>query len=114
MAVYEINSLTIQKGSDFDETFGIRNEDGSPLEINSSFVGVSKLRKYPNSTKEYPFDVYIDEINSAVNISMASTMTSELPSGRCYFDIILTYGYVDTTTTKFITGSIIVQDTSSL
>jgi hypothetical protein len=114
MAVYEINSLIIQKGTDFDETFGISNEDGSPLEINSSFVGVSKLSKYPGASKKYPFDVYLDEINSSVNISMASTMTSELPSGRCYFDILLTYGYTDTTTKKFVTGSIIVQDTSSL
>ena len=114
MAVYEINSLTIQKGSDFDETFNIYNEDGSPLGINSSFVGISKLRKYPDSVKVFPFDVYLDEINSAVNISMAATMTSGLPSGRCYFDIMLTYGYADTTTKKFITGSIIVQDTSSL
>ena len=40
MAVYEINSLTIQKGTDFDETFSIYNEDVSPLGINSSFVGV--------------------------------------------------------------------------
>jgi hypothetical protein len=114
MAVYEINSLTIQKGTDFDETFGISNEDGSPLGINSSFIGVSKLSKYPNSKKVYPFDVYLDEISSSVSISMASTMTSKLPSGRCYFDIILTYGYGNTTTKKFVTGSIIVQDTSSL
>jgi hypothetical protein len=114
MAVYEINSLTIQKGASFDETFTIYNEDGSPLGINSSFVGVSKLRKYPNSEKEYPFDVYLDEINSSVSISMASTITSLLPSGRCYFDILLTYGYSDATTKKFITGTIIVEDTASL
>jgi hypothetical protein len=114
MAVYEINSLTIQKGTDFDETFTIYNEDGSPLEINSSFVGTAKLRKYPGATNQYPFDAYLDQINSSVSISMAATMTSQLPSGRCYFDILLTYGYADTTTKKFINGTIIVQDTSSL
>ena len=114
MAVYEINSLTIQKGTDFDETFTIYNEDGSPLGINSSFIGTSKLRKYPGAVNEFPFDVYLDQENSSVNISMAATMTSELPSGRCYFDILLTYGYADTTTKKFINGTIIVQDTSSL
>ena len=114
MAVYEINSLTIQKGTDFDATFTIFNDDGSPLGINSSFVGISKLRKYPEAVKVYPFDVELDNANSSVLISMASTVTSTLPSGRCYFDVLLTYGYADTTTKKFITGSIIVQDTSSL
>ena len=114
MAVYEINNLTIKKGTDFDETFTIYTEDGSPLGINSSFIGVSKLRKYPGATKEFPFDVYLEQENSSVNISMAATMTSQLPSGRCYFDILLTYGFTDKTTKAFITGTIIVQDTSSI
>lgn len=114
MAVYEINNLTIQKGADFEETFIIYNEDGSPLGINTSFVGVSKLKKHASSALEYPFEVYLDDINSSVTISMASTMTSALPSGRCVFDILLTYGYADTTTKKFVQGTIIVEDTASL
>lgn len=115
MAVYEINTLTIEKGADFDETFIIYNEDGSPLGINSSFTGVSKLRKHPKSEASYPFELYLDSETSSVNISMASTVTSQLPiSGRCYFDVLLTYGYADTTTKKFVKGTIIVQDTSSL
>jgi hypothetical protein len=115
MAVYEINTFTIEKGADFDETFVIYNEDGSPLGINSSFTGVSKLRKYPTSETAYPFDVYLDDVNSSVNISMASTVTAALPfSGRCYFDVLLSYGFSDTTTKKFVKGTIIVQDTASL
>jgi hypothetical protein len=114
MAVYEINNLTIQKGADFDAVFNIYNEDGSPLGINSSFIGISKLRKYPGAVKEYPFEVDLNNQESSVMISMASTMTSKLPSGRCYFDVLLSYGYVETVTKKFISGSIIVQDTTSL
>jgi hypothetical protein len=114
MAVYEINSLTIEKGTDFDETFNIYNEDGSPLGINSSFTGVAKIKKYPSSPVGYPLDLYLNAETNEVNISMAATMTSQLPSGRCYFDIILTYGYADTTTKKFVKGTIIVGDTASL
>lgn len=114
MAVYEINSLTIDKGTDFDATFILLNDDGSPIGINSSFTGVSKLRKYPSSTNQFPFDVYLDDATSEVTISMASTMTSQLPSGRCYFDIVLTYGFTEQTTKKYVKGSIIVQDTASL
>jgi hypothetical protein len=114
MAVYEINSLKIEKGTDFDETFKIYNEDGSPLDINSSFTGVAKIRKHPTSPTSYPLDLLLDEDTNDVNVSMAATMTTNLPSGRCYFDIILTYGYADTTTKKFVKGTIIVEDTASL
>ncbi len=114
MAVTEITSLVIEKGEDFDATFTIYGEDGSILGFNSSFTGVSKLRKYPSSPIEYPFDVNLDNVNSVVTISMASTMTSQLPSGRCYYDILLTYGYAEPTTKKYVKGSIIVQDTTSL
>lgn len=114
MAVAEINSLVIEKGSDFDATFTIYNEDGSKLGITTNFTGVSKLRKYPTSPITYPFNVYLNTDDSTVTISMASTMTSQLPSGRCYYDVMLTYGYAETTTKKYVKGTIIVQDTASL
>lgn len=115
MAVYEINSFTIEKGTDFDETLKIYNQDGSDLGINDSFTGVAKLRKYPTSPVGYPFQVSLYADTNDVNISMGATMTSQLPiSGRCYFDLILTYGYIETITKKFIKGTIIVSDTASL
>jgi len=114
MAVYEINSLTLEKGADFDETFKILNEDGTVLGINTSFTGVSKIGKYDTSPVKYPFVVTLDIESDEVNVSMAKTMTSTLPfSGRCYFDVILTYGFVDTTTKKFIKGTILVNDSVS-
>lgn len=115
MAVAEINHLSIEKGTDFDETFKIFNEDGSLLDINDSFTGSAKLRKYSTSPISYPFNLIIDDENDEVNISMASTMTAQLPfSGRCYFDIILTYGYANPTTKKYVKGTIIVNDSASL
>lgn len=114
MAVYEINSLTLDKGADFDETFKIYNDDGTLLGINSSFSGVSKLKKYPKSPDEYPFNLLLDIESNEVNISMASTVTQALPiSGRCYFDIFLTYGFSTPATKKFVKGTIIVNDSVS-
>jgi hypothetical protein len=111
MAVYEINNLTIQKGTDFDETFNVFNEDGTPLNANGNFSAVSKIKKYPSSPTAYSFNTAIDILNSAINISMTESMTAELPTGRCYFDVLLIYG---STTKKIITGTIIVQETTSL
>jgi hypothetical protein len=114
MAAYEINNLVIEKGEDFDESFKIYNSDGTVLTLDSSFTGVSKLKKHPNSKTEYPFDLILDNENNEVNISMASTITSTLPSGRCCFDVLLTYGYAEPTTKKYIKGTIIVNDTVSI
>ena len=115
MAVAEINHLSIDKGTDFDESFKIYNEDGSVLDVNSSFRGSAKIRKYPTSPIAYPFNLFLDDENNEVNISMASTMTAQLPfSGRCYFDIFLTYGYTNPTTKKYVKGTIIVNDSASL
>jgi hypothetical protein len=114
MAVYEINSFTIEKGTDFEETFKIPKTDGTVLGINSSFTGVAKIRKYLTSPVSYPLQLTLNGQTNDVNISMASTMTTQLPSGRCYFDIVLTYGFVDTTTKKFVKGTIIVGETASL
>jgi len=114
MAVYKINNLIIEKGEDFNETFKIYNQDGSPLIFDSNFTGVSKLKKHPGAKKEYPFNIILDQNNNEINISMASTITSSLSSGRYYFDVLLTYGYSEPTTKKYIKGTIIVKDTVSL
>jgi hypothetical protein len=113
MAVYEINNFTIEKGTDFNETFVVINEDGSVLDLNSSFTGTAKICKSYTSQK-YPLIVNIYQDTNEVNISMGSTMTSQLPSGRCYFDVILTYGFAERYSKKFVKGSIIVGDTASL
>lgn len=114
MAVYEVNNLTIKKGTTFNETFTISNEDGTPLDINNSYSAVAKIRKYPSDPTSYSFDVIIDEITSSINISMNEETTAQLPTGRCYFDILISYGYVDTTTKAVVQGTIIVQETASL
>lgn len=114
MILHEINNLVIQKGTDFSKSIPLYNEDKSPLGINSSFSGVSKLRKHPSSNSAYSFRVGLDTNTSSVSISMASSITSQLPSGRCYFDILLTYGTINPLTEKTVYGTIMVNDTVSL
>jgi len=114
MLIYEINNLVIEKGTDFSKSIKLYNEDRSPLGINTSFSGVSKLRKHPSSISVYSFKVGINTNDSSVNISMASSITSQLPSGRCYFDILLTHGLINPLTEKTVYGTIMVNDTVSL
>lgn len=114
MAVAEVNSLTIDKGVDFEATFNVLSPDDSPFSLNG-YVGTSKIRKYPSSPTSHPFKVEVTVATGEVKISMASTVTSQLSSGRNYFDIILNKTVSGKNYTfKVMQGTIIVSDTASL
>ena len=111
MSVPVVN-LLLEKGTDFEATFNVFDVTQEPLIFNN-FIGVSKLRKYPTSPISFPFNVSITASTGEVTIGMAKSITSQLPSGRNYYDILLT-SLTNNTTFKVVEGSIIVSDTSSL
>jgi hypothetical protein len=111
MSVPAVN-LLLEKGTDFEATFNIFDATSEPLVFNN-FVGASKLRKYPTSPISFPFAVSITASTGEVKIGMAKSITSQLPSGRNYYDILLT-SLTNNTTFKVVEGSIIVSDTASL
>ena len=88
MAVPVVN-ISIQKGTDFENTYTISNPDGSPVNL-TGYSGVSKIRKFPESTITIPFSVSFVPSAGQIVLSMASTVTSQLESGRQYYDILLT------------------------
>ena len=111
MAAPTVNIL-LEKGTDFEATFNVFDVTQEPLIFNN-FIGVSKLRKYPTSPISFPFTVSITASTGEVTIGMAKSITSQLPSGRNYYDILLT-SLTNNTTFKVVEGNIIVSDTSSL
>lgn len=114
MAVAAVN-LVIEKGTDFTTTFNIFASDNGPVTL-SNYEGISKVRKHPTSLKSKSFDVEViidDPTKQSVKISMSGVDTSELTSGRNYFDVFLrdtNTGY----TFKVVEGTIIVNDSASL
>lgn len=112
MSVAAVN-LVLEKGTDFDATFNIFGADNGPVAF-SNYNGISKIRKHPTSVKSKSFTVeIIDENPPSVKISMGRTDTSELSSGRNYFDVLLqddSTGHI----IKVIEGSIIVSDSVSI
>ena len=88
MAVPAVN-ITIEQGSDFASTFTITNSDGSVynLLINSA---VAKLKKFPESETSYSFGISITVNTGKITLTMANSISSTIPSGRYYYDILLT------------------------
>lgn len=123
MAVAEINNIIIEKGTDFEATFKIFNDDNSLATLSGTSV-VSKIRKYPTSPNSVSFggpplvpggppsgSPSININSGTVTIYLSKEQTTTLSSGRNYFDILLTKA---SNTFKVLKGTIIVEDSSSL
>lgn len=111
MAVAAVN-LTIQKGTDFENSFILSTDDGSALNLIGKSA-VAKLKKHPTATTSYSFQTTITVADSSVRLTMPKSTTATLPSGRCVYDVLLVDS-VNNVTTKAITGTIIVEDSVSV
>ena len=111
MSVPVIN-LRIEKGTDFEATFDVFGEDANPVLLNN-FTGVAKVRKHPSSPTAHSFSVSITSSTGEVKIGMGKSTTSQLSSGRNYYDVLLT-SQTNNASFKVVEGTIIVSDSVSL
>lgn len=93
MSVYVVN-LVIPSGADFEQFFTLENADSnSPLDL-SSYSGSSYLKKSAETnTVSAIFNVSFPSENPGqVRLSLGSTETSKLRSGRYVYDVVLNDG----------------------
>lgn len=110
MSGASVVNLIIEKGTDFESAFNLSGDDGGAL--NLKFTTASAfLKKHPQSLKSFPFNVGIITSKSEITISMGRTMTSQLPSGRNYFDVFINNTALDFVV-RVVTGTVIVEDTT--
>ena len=88
MAVPTVN-ITIEQGADFASSFTITNSDGTVFNLLDNSA-VAKLKKFPESTTSYSFSTSITVSTGKIILSMTDTVTSTIPAGRYYYDILLT------------------------
>jgi hypothetical protein len=110
MAAVSVVNLVIQKGTDFEETFSLTAEDGLGLNLTGQSA-TAKLKKYPTSSTSYNFTTTLTVADSTVKIAMSDDVTATLPSGRCYYDIVLTSS--GGAKSKVLQGNVIVEETAS-
>lgn len=88
MAVPAVN-ITIEQGSDFASTFTITNSDGSVYNLLNTSA-TAKIKKFPDSETSYSFSTSITVSTGKITLSMTNAVTSTIPPGRYYYDILLT------------------------
>jgi hypothetical protein len=110
MSVLPVVNLTIDKGTDFEASFVVTGDDTIVLNLLDT-VAAARIKKYPTSPIGFDFVVGISTVDGEINISMGRSVTSQLPSGRNYFDVFIRNTDLNFTS-KVVTGSIIVEDTT--
>jgi hypothetical protein len=90
MAIPVVN-ISIEQGADFTSTFTITNSDNSVYNLSSSSA-VARLKKFPESITSYSFSTAITVGTGKITLTMSDDVTSTIPPGRYYYDILLTAG----------------------
>lgn len=111
MAVAEITNLIIQKGTDFEVSFNLFNDDSSIATLAGLTTTYAKIAKHPSSTNYQTFNVSITGGSGLIKLSLDSTKTSQLEAGRNYFDVILT---ISSKKTQVVRGTAIVEESVSV
>ena len=90
MAAIPLN-LLLEKGTDWDATFNIQNEDNTtPLNL-TGYTAEAKMKKSYYSTTSTSFVVtFVDRYNGQLKIGLANTATAALEARRYVYDIVLT------------------------
>lgn len=109
MAVPAVN-LTIEKGADFITTLKLKT-DGAPIDL-TGYTFSAKLKKHFGASTSYSFTVtpLTPFSNGVVRVGMAKTTTSQIPTGRYVWDLLIS---LSGTTTKASKGNVIVEGTVS-
>lgn len=109
MAVPAVN-IVIEKNTDFSTSFKLK-KDGAPINLNGYTIS-SKMRKHYSSSTSYDFVVTIlsPTTSGIVKIGMASSITSQIPTGRYVYDVLAT---LSGQTVKVIEGTALVKGTST-
>jgi len=106
MAVPSVN-LTVEQGTDFSFAMRIKL-DGAALDL-SGYTFSSKIKKHYGAATSYPITVE-SEGDGIITLSIASTITSTIPVGRYYYDVLYDNG---PTIVKAVDGMVIIRGTAS-
>ena len=90
MAVF-VSNLQIESGTEFEHLFAIGDNDNNTTLNLSGFSVNSQLRKWAGSNSYVAFASTISSATDGeIQISMASSITTDIRPGRYLYDVVLT------------------------
>jgi len=105
MSARSVN-LTIEQGTNFTSTFTVKNPDGTVLPL-TGYTATAKMAKHPSATVGITtFTTSIVTATGKVTLTLSNATTSNLDSGRYYYDCVIQSS--GGTITRIIEGMILV------
>lgn len=106
MAVYATN-IIIYTGTDFEQTFILENSGNSALNL-TGYTGSSQFKRYKASSQTETFNlIFVDRNIGKIKIEMNANSTSQLKSGKYFYDVKITSP--SGVTTRVVEGTAIVK-----
>ena len=86
----QISNIYIDQGCDFSITIDVTDAAGNVLDM-TDYTAEAQIRKtYSSSSVTATFSTAINESGGQVNVSLTSTQTSAIESGRYVYDVNIT------------------------
>lgn len=86
------SEITIEQGATFNTTLNVEDVYGSPVNL-TGYSATSQMRKSYQSTTAYNLTATVTGTsNGQITLSMTSANTSNLPSGRLLYDLVIDDG----------------------
>lgn len=83
-------NLVIEKGTDFEASFNITNEDGSPLNL-LGYTASCRLKKSYTASSFIPVTVnFVSRPGGIISMIMTNTETNALERRRYAYEIVIT------------------------
>lgn len=104
-----VSNLVINTGSDFKDTFSVKNIDGSAFNMSGWTISSQMAKSVSIGSSMYPIATFNVGFTSSsagkFNLSLGSNFTRNLKEGRYVYDILVSSG---TTVYRIIEGNILV------
>lgn len=89
MSVRVVN-LVIPQGADYQNSFLLENSNNTPLNL-TGYSGICQLKKHSSSRTNVGIAVsFPNPMLGEIKISLASTISSNIKSGKYVYDVLLT------------------------
>lgn len=105
-------NLSLDKGTSFESTFIVKNADDSAFNL-TGYTATARIRKHPTASDYKSFQTTITSAKGEIKITMTAALTSDLSSGRNYYDVVIE-NTAGTSKSKVFEGMIMVSDTVSV